>query len=218
MLLSTEYHSSCEIMGQSGHEGLKIVFPRRSEIRAEIKKGSETTMQGWISERYGCKATASTLSVSVETSNKYRMCYLLIPKFHQIQSPNAVPSTETCQLSWEHGPHYDLCTIESKLHQDRIYFFYEKSLMLFLNNLEANAETIHIRSDKNGMIQSIIFLSPSLLKYGDNSICSEKKLERLYVLQSTVDRHPELCLKPLGFDNVLNEPRSNAISVGQLQV
>jgi hypothetical protein len=213
---TTETHHVCDFTELSGRSGIQIIVPDRNRLKVGIAQGNNSTMKGWISQRYGQKIESSVLTIASKGSGQNRFCYLLFPKFCKYPDDVHKASSSFYSLSVNQKNGYELITFDKNKNQHDIYIVNDPNLTMQIGELELIAQTICVRSNSKGIIESIFIIAPSTI------LCEGKKYRfdsssiAYAIIQSTDQSNKVLNIEPLGLNHSLEKTfQSNIVFLGK---
>lgn len=199
-LSKTDAHYLFKFTNQSGGSGVQILLPFRKETEVSIVRGDESTMQGWISPKYGYKTASSALSIAAKAKGKYRIGYILIPTAANLTERSRSRGPFDFEVSSSLKPGYELFNLSSKEGQGDIYFMSPQGTVLKMDKLEIRGETILLRCNQLGVVQAVFIIGLSWAQWKGKTINVSLIPKSFCVLQAIDD---SLSTTPLGFDERL---------------
>ena len=184
LLESAETYHLAGFTTKFGICGLNISMPHQDSLQINGLIGSDSTMEGWVSEKYGHRFTCPVLRATSEGHDRYRFTYVLLPSVLSNINSSKLPGISAPEISWQRGGGFDLGFVDLEEYTDRIYLIRRQEMMLSLHNLKIIAETVHIRADRHGVINSVLVLQPSSVTWNRSDICPRRRQHPFYAFES----------------------------------
>lgn len=212
-LNTTETCHSCEYNTENTQSGITILLTNRADRKVSIKRADGSNMQGWISPKYGRKIRGSVLTIDMKPAGSYRLSYLIIPNLQSLSkdSRGSTHIDSPISLKTENG--YERFVIVSEQREDEIFHIFDPRLRFQAGNLEINAKTICVRSNRQGIVEAIFILVPSAIRWEGNEVNSPCLKKSYAEVQSSGNEIPTLNLQPLGIDQHIQKPRRSDIAI-----
>lgn len=203
----------CEYKVEKNQSGITILIANRADRNVSIKRADGSNMQGWISPKYGRKIPGSVLTIDVQPPGSYRLSYLIIPNVQSLSKDYRGSTRIDSPISVKIENGYDRFVIGSEQREDDIFHVFDPKLRFKIGNLEINAQTICVRSNRQGFVEAIFILVPSAIRWEGNEVISPFLTKSYAVVQSSGKEMPTLYLQPLGIDHHIQKPRRSDIAL-----
>lgn len=210
-LSSSNTHYTYQFIPCSDKPGLQVVLPAYPGVHVQSLRGSDSSMQGWISPSYGRKVPSSVLSVSTLARSRFRLLYLLIPLSRTIDSTLRRNDLIELKRALVSDSGHASFRLASQRYQDDIYFSFDSTLSVSLGELVVRAQTVWLRSTELGFIDSVVLIAP--LETLWRGMHSDIDGMAFCLLRRSPADGGNLSLRPLRINETIEPPRLNAVKV-----